>query len=338
MITSEILTKKLEQFSRYRFAHLPTPLEKMERLGLDLGTSKLWVKREDATGLAFGGNKARHYEFQIPHILEQGYDVLINIMDYHSNNARMTAAAANKFDIPYVLVSQYAKNRPKQGNMLLDILLGAEIHDLNTEESKDAFGYAKRIEKELLNKGKKPYLLNDHRFPSIVGIIAYLNATLELQQQFQEEKLNNVHIFGVAGRSLCGLVSGAKNLGLNWKFTGVGVNKEVNYDDYIFQHSEYVKQLLDLPFTFSKNDFPIIDDYIGKGYGILTPSVKQAILKTAKLEGLFVDPNYSGPVLTAIIDQIKNNQVDNDENIVFLHTGGLPSLFSYSDELTSDSF
>ena len=97
MITSEILINKLQKFSRYRFAHLPTPLEKMERLGENLGCSNLWVKREDTTGLVLGGNKARHYEFEIPHIIDEGYDVLINIMNYHSNNARMTAAAANKF-------------------------------------------------------------------------------------------------------------------------------------------------------------------------------------------------------------------------------------------------
>ena len=150
MITSEILKNKLKKFPRYRFAHLPTPLEKIERLGSDIGTTNLWVKREDTTGLVLGGNKARHYEFEIPHIIDEGFDVLINIMDYHSNNARMTAAAANKFGIPYVLISEYAKDKPKQGNMLIDVLLGAEIHALNSEESKDSKGYAKKIENELL--------------------------------------------------------------------------------------------------------------------------------------------------------------------------------------------
>lgn len=334
MITSEILKNKLQKFSRYRFAHLPTPLEKIERLGSDIGITNLWVKREDTTGLVLGGNKARHYEFEIPHIIDEGYDVLINIMDYHSNNARMTAAAANKFGIPYVLISEYAKDKPKQGNMLIDVLLGAEIHPLSSEESKDSRGYAKKIENELLKKGKKPYLLQEHRFPAIAGIIAYINATLELNEQFQEKGLDNIHIFGVAGRSLCGLVTGSKNLGLDWKFTGINVSEKTDFDDYIFKNSEYVKELLDIPSTYSKNDFPIIHDYIGEGYGILTPSVKEAILKAAKLEGLLVDPNYSGPVLAAIIDQIKNNQIDKNENIVFLHTGGLPSLFSYSEELT----
>ncbi|MBM31327.1 MAG: hypothetical protein CL764_00560 [Chloroflexi bacterium] len=334
MITLEILKNKLQKLPRYKFAHLPTPLEKIERLGSDIGTPNLWVKREDTTGLVLGGNKARHYEFEIPHIIDEGYDVLINIMDYHSNNARMTGAAANKFGIPYVLISEYAKGKPKQGNMLIDVLLGAEIHALSSEESKNSKEYSKKLEKELLNNGKKPYLLQEHRFPSIVGIIAYINATLELNEQFQEKGLDNIHIFGVAGRSLCGLVTGSKNLGLDWKFTGIRVSEKTDFNDYIFKNSEYVKELLDLPLTYSKDDFPIIHDYIGDGYGILTPSVKEAILKAAKLEGLLVDPNYSGPVLASIIDRIKNNQIDKKENVVFLHTGGLPSLFSYSDELT----
>ena len=335
MITENELAKKISKFSRSAFAHLPTPLERLNLLSSDLNRNDIWVKREDTTGLAFGGNKARHYEFEMPHILESGYDVIINIMDYYSNNARMTAAAANKFGITYVLILKNAKGKSKQGNRLLDELLGSEIHLLDTEESKDALEYGKTLAKNLIKSGKKPYLLQEHRFPEIVGTIAYVNATLELREQIKSEGIENVHIYGVAGRSLCGLILGAKNLGLDWKFTGVMVTDDPDLDRYIFNNAEYIKDLIDLEYTYSRDDLGIKDQYIGEGYGILTPSVKSTILKLARLEGLFVDPNYSGPVLNAIIDDVENDHINENDNIVFLHTGGLPSIFSYAEELTS---
>jgi 1-aminocyclopropane-1-carboxylate deaminase/D-cysteine desulfhydrase-like pyridoxal-dependent ACC family enzyme len=148
-LTRSQLRSRIAKLPRLRLAHLPTPLEEMPRLSAELGGPRIFVKREDMTGLAYGGNKARHYEFEMPHIRDEGYDTLINIMDYHSNNARMTAAAANKTGFRYVLVLKNAAHRKVQGNLLIDKLLGAELHLLDQFQSETATEYATKLKKQL---------------------------------------------------------------------------------------------------------------------------------------------------------------------------------------------
>ena len=148
-LTPDELQSHIDKLPRMNIAHLPTPLEEMPRLTERLGGPDIWIKREDMTGLAYGGNKARHYEFEMPHVAEEGYDVMINIMDYHSNNARMTAAAANKIGMRYILVLRNAANRNVQGNLLVDKILGAELHLLDEYQSGDAEGYATKLKEEL---------------------------------------------------------------------------------------------------------------------------------------------------------------------------------------------
>jgi len=318
-------------------AHLPTPLEEMPRLTRFLGGPRLLIKREDATGLVLGGNKARHYEYELPHIREQGYDVIINIMDYHSNNARMTAAAANRFEIPYVLILKNAKGRPIQGNVLVNKLLGADMHLLDEAESDDAMAYAQGLANDLEAQGKKPYLLQAHEFPTVVGMVGFVGAGLELLDQLEERGLAKVHIYGVIGRSLCGLMLVAKNLGLDWKFTGVAVNYEIDLNDYIFNNAERIQEMLDLPFTFSREDVTVLDQYIGEGYGIPTQQVVEAVNVVARKESVILDPNYTGTAMAGLIDQARLGKLPADEPVVFIHTGGVPGIFSFAEELSAYS-
>ncbi len=316
-------------------AHLPTPLEEMPRLTEELGGPRILVKREDMTGLAFGGNKARHYEFEMPHIRDEGYDTVINIMDYHSNNARMTAAAANKTGLRYVLVLKNAAHRKIQGNLLVDKLLGAELHLLDQFQSETADEYATKLKEQLESEGYKPYLVQEHLFPRIVGMVGFVEGGLELLDQIEELGLQNVHIFGVAGRSLCGLILAARNLGLDWKFSGVAVTYDPPLGEYIFDHNDDIKDLLDLPVTFSNADMNVLDQYIGEGYGIMTPEVAEAIHIAARTDAIICDPNYSGTVMGALIDQVRQGNVSKDETVIFLHTGGLPAVFTFAEQLAA---
>jgi len=305
----------------------------MPRLSAELGGPRILVKREDMTGLAYGGNKARHYEFEIPHIRDLGYDTLINVMDYHSNNARMTGAAANKAGMRYVLVLKNAAHRQIQGNLLIDKLLGAELHLLDQFESENADEYAAKLRDKLDSEGGKTYLLQDHLFPRVVGMVGFVNGGLELLDQIEELGLQNVHIFGVAGRSLCGLILTARNLGLDWKFTGVTVTDDPPLSSYIFQHNDDIKELLDLPLTFGENDMSVLTQYMGEGYGIMTPEVAEAIHMAARTDAIICDPNYTGTVMSALIDQVREGNVGKDETVIFLHTGGLPAVFTYAEQL-----
>ena len=147
----------LAAIPRAKIAHLPTPLEELHRLSAELGGPRILIKRDDATGLAMGGNKARHYEYELAHLIEQGYDAYVNMMDYHSNNARMTAAASNKFGIKYSCVLRYAAGREIQGNLLIDKILGADLHLLNEEQSElsKAEEYARELGRKLEAEGYK---------------------------------------------------------------------------------------------------------------------------------------------------------------------------------------
>ncbi len=335
------LKARVEKLPRVRLAHLPTPLEEMPRLSAALHGPggapgpRILVKREDMTGLAFGGNKARHYEFEMAHVRDEGYDTLINIMDYHSNNARMTAAAANKMGMRYVLVLKNAEGRPVQGNLLIDKLLGAELHLLDQKQSERAHEYALKLQRQMVRGGAKVYLLQDHLFPRIVGMVGFVLAGLELQEQLEGLGIKKAHVFGVAGRSLCGLVLAAKNLGLDWKFTGVTVTYDPKLSDYIFAHAQDIKELLDLPVTFNEGDMAVLDQYVGEGYGTMTPAVAEAIHLAASTDAIITDPNYTGTVMAALIDQVRRGNVKGGETVVFLHTGGLPAVFNFADELAA---
>ena len=340
MLKREELAARIDALPRIDIAHTPTPLEMMPRLQERLteeghAVPSIYVKREDMTGLAFGGNKARHYEFEMPHIVDAGYDTLINIMDYHSNNARMTAAAANKSGLRYVLVLKNAANRKVQGNLLIDKLLGAEMHLLDQFQSEDADGYAAELKEQLEAEGANVYLLQEHLFPRVVGMVGFVRCGLELLGQIEELGLKKVHIYGVAGRSLCGLILTAKNLGLDWRFTGVTVNYDMPLDEYIFQHVEDIRGLLDLPMTFAAEDMRVLDQFVGEGYGLMTSEVADAIRLAAQTDAIILDPNYTGTAMAALLNDIRTGNVSPEETVVFLHTGGLPALFTFAQELAN---
>ncbi len=340
-LTRSQLQSRIEALPRIDIAHTPTPLDDMPRLREYLVNEghtvpPIFVKREDMTGLAYGGNKARHYEFEMPHIKNAGYDTLINIMDYHSNNARMTAAAANKVGLRYVLILKNAAHRKVQGNLLIDKLLGAEMHLLDQFQSETADEYATDLKQRLEREDDaKVYLLQEHLFPRIVGMVGFVRCGLELLDQIEGRGLQNVHVYGVAGRSLCGLMLAAKNLGLDWRFTGVEVTYDIQLDEYIFQHSEDIRALLDLPLTFARGDMQVLNGFIGEGYGIMTPEVAEAIHLCAQTDAVIIDPNYTGTVMAALLDDIRNDRLSEDETVVFLHTGGLPALFTFAESLAN---
>jgi 1-aminocyclopropane-1-carboxylate deaminase/D-cysteine desulfhydrase-like pyridoxal-dependent ACC family enzyme len=335
-ITREELRARVDALPRVHFAHLPTPLEDLPRLTEELGGPRILVKREDATGLAFGGNKARHYEFEMAHLKEQGFNAIVNIMDYHSNNARVTGAAANKMGFKYVLILKNAKDRVIQGNLLVDTILGAELHLLSEEDSDRAVDLAAELGKRLEEEGYKPYVRQQYAFPKYVGSLAYVDCALELAEQLEERGITeNVRFYGVSGRSLAGLILTAKNLGLDWKATGVAVNYEVQMQEYLYDVIGGAQEVLGLTTPFDPDDMVVLSQYIGEGYGIPTEAVIEAVHILGRLEGLIVDPNYTGTAMSGLIDQIRQGNVDKDETVVFLHTGGLPAIFTFAEELAA---
>jgi 1-aminocyclopropane-1-carboxylate deaminase/D-cysteine desulfhydrase-like pyridoxal-dependent ACC family enzyme len=232
------------------------------------------------------------------------------------------------------LILKNAAHRKVQGNLLIDKLLGAELHLLDQFQSEKADEYAAELKTELEADGAKVYLLQDHLFPRVAGMVGFVRCGLELLDQIEDLGLENVHIYGVAGRSLCGLILTAKNLGLGWRFTGVTVNYDMPLDDYIFQHDDDIRRLLDLPVTYTEADMRVLDQFVGEGYGLMTAEVAEAIRLAAQTDAIMLDPNYTGTVMAALLEEIRTGKVSEDETIIFLHTGGLPALFTFAAELS----
>ncbi len=330
-----VLEERLKSLPRMRLAHLPTPLEECPNLSRELGGPRILIKRDDCTGLAFGGNKARHYEYLFADIKAKGYDAYINIMDWRSNNARLTAAACNRAGLRYILVLRGGKGRPFQGNMLVDHLLGAEMHLLGDVTGQEANQYARGLADTLRAEGWKPYLITEQDFTLYAGVVAYAQAALELKDQLDALGVGAVRIFGVAGRSTSGLALTAKNLGFPWHVTGITVSDEVDYQQYIFGKIDEAARMLGFPSSLDQKDMEVLGQYVGPGYGVPSRECIEAIRLVARTESIILDPNYTGKAMAGMIDQIRQGNVGRNETVVFLHTGGLPALFWYAEELTA---
>ena len=330
-LTPEKLRARLEHLPKLPLGAYPTPLQPAPGLSRELGRTVL-VKREDLSGLAFGGNKVRHMEFLMAEVRRAGADTVINVMDCHSNNARLAAAACVRAGFRYHILLRHSAGRAVQGNNLVSHLLGAAVHLLNDEESERDMELARGIADRLRRAGAVPYIMNDELFPKIAGMIGFIGAGLELAAQLEVSTVSDpIRVVAVAGRSLSGLALTSLNLGLNWRFTGIRVASAPPLSDYIFRHAATVQKYLDLPHTYSPTDFEVVNNYARPGGP--EPSVLKAVRLAARVDGLMIDPNYTGVALAGLIDCIKEGKISNDETIVFVHTGGTPAIFSYAEEL-----
>jgi D-cysteine desulfhydrase family pyridoxal phosphate-dependent enzyme len=316
------------------FAGFPTPLQRMPRLSKVLGGPRLFVKRDDMTDLAFGGNKARKLEFLFADAKNKGADVVISVGAVQSNCACMVAAAAKRLGMKPVLVLVGKEPDVYDGNLLLDKLLSAEIHFI------DGYGphvddYMNSLADEFKAKGQKPYIIPaGASVPSTVP--GYALAMEELVNQFREigEKIDYVVCACGTGGTQAGLIFGAKLLDVTAKILGASVfASKAGASKTVAQLVNGSARLLDIDLSIVPEDVAVFDDYIKEGYGVLNKDVTDAIKLVAETEGIFLDPVYTGKAMVMLIDLIKKGYFKKDDNVVFFHTGGLPALFLYKNEL-----
>ena len=327
----------LAKFPRARFAHLPTPLEAAPRLAAALGLKQLYIKRDDCTGLAGGGNKTRKLEFLVGEALAQGADTLITQGAVQSNHVRQTAAAAARFGLACEVILEErtgskAVDYNGSGNVLLDRLLGASIRnvpggtDMNAELAKSA--------DEVQARGGKPYVIPGGG-SNPVGALGYVDCALELVRQADDRDLvidRLVTATGSAGTH-AGLVAGLALAGADIPILGIGVRapKET-------QEANVHKLALATAALLGHEDrvareMTVADcDYVGAGYGLIDEAVIDALKLAARTEGLLLDPVYSGKAMKGLIALARKGAFK-DETVVFLHTGGAQGLFGYHGEL-----
>ena len=334
-IRPEQIRANIEAIPRIRWSHTPTPLEEWTALRRKLGGPRLLVKRDDTTGLAYGGNKVRHFEFVLAHVLAQGCDTLIVINNFHSNHARVAAAACVKAGIRYVLVSVDEAERSLQGNLLLVKLMGGEIHRISAQD--DAMACAEAVAETVRGEGGRPYLLNKESYPQITGTIAFVEAGLELQSQLASIGVERIHVWGLVGASLPGLRLLAKNLGLDWKASMVTYSPgdiEATRQEMV-RRSARAAEFMRLPVHLEPEDIEIIDGFSGAAYAAPTDAAFAAIHLVASTEAVILDPNYTGKSMSALIDRIGSGYFSADDTVLFLHSGGLPQVFAFNEELAA---
>jgi len=324
-----VLTDRL---ARVSIAHLPTPLEPLPRLTAQLGGPELWIKRDDQTGLATGGNKTRKLEFLVAEALAQEADMLITCGAAQSNHARQTAAAAARFGLACVLVLRGEEPPQAQGNLLLDRLLGAEIVWAGERPLAQALA---RVARELEAQGRRPYVV-PYGGSNPVGASGYVAAMEELVAQCAEQDLHFDHIVlaSSSGGTQAGLVAGARALGYGGRILGISVDPSADeLRRGLADLATATASHLGLAHTFAPEDFAVDDGYLGGGYGVVGDLERGAVRALACAEGILLDPVYTGRAFGGLLDLIRRGAFSPGERVLFWHTGGTAGLFGYVGQL-----
>jgi D-cysteine desulfhydrase family pyridoxal phosphate-dependent enzyme len=315
---------------RLRFAHLPTPIEPLPRLSAFLNGPRLFVKRDDQTGLAFGGNKTRKLEFLVAEAQAQRADTLLSAGALQSNHCRQTAAAAAKFGFNCILVLVGQPPVQASANLLLDLLFGAEI--VWTEKSRREAVLQETFEKTSA-KGNKPYLV-PYGGSSPTGVLGYAFAMEEFIGQ--KVKADWIVFASSSGGTQAGLVLGKRVFGYKGKLLGISIDEPQRIlQERVAKLASEASERLEPHIGFSFDEVLVNDEYAAPGYGILTGAERTAISLFAKYEGLLLDPVYTGRAAAGLIDLVHKGFFKRDETVLFWHTGGQPALFAekYQPEL-----
>ncbi len=327
---------RLATLPRIPLANLPTPLEDLPRLSQELGGPRLFIKRDDETGLGFGGNKTRKLEYLLGDAVRQQADTIITGAGFHSNWCTQTACAARRLGMDVILVKQGPRDgydpEDYDGNHLLHVLLGAGIRVVTTPSRGDAV--MQEVADAVRARGRRPYVITSAG-STPVGVAGYVHAVLETLTQCHQQGVQFdylVHATG-SGGTQAGLILGAKAFNTGMKILGVSVSPSATQRDTIARLVTDAAQRFDIPLSLQQDDVTVIDDYVGGGYGVLSKPVVTAIHRVAKTEGIFLDPVYSGKAMAGLIDLIEHGYFRKKDNVLFLHTGGTVALFPYKDPI-----
>ena len=330
----------LARFPRIRLGHGPTPLEPMENLTRHLagsgGGPRLWIKRDDCTGLASGGNKTRKLEYLMAEARAQGADIVVTQGATQSNHARQTAAACAKLGVACRILLEdrtgYTDEAYRMsGNVLMDKLHGASVE--RRPGGADMPAEMEAVAERLRGEGRRPYVIPGGG-SNPVGALGYVTAALELVSQAAEMGLridHLVHATGSAGTQ-AGLVAGLVALNSGIPVLGIGVRApREKQEANVLALAQRTAEHLGLPGLVRAEHVVANCDYVGQGYGIPTQGMVDAVRLVAEKEGILLDPVYSGKGMAGLIDLIRKGHFPEDSDVVFLHTGGQVGLFGYLD-------
>jgi D-cysteine desulfhydrase len=323
----------LEKFEKTSLGFFPTPLVELSRLSEFLGGPKIFMKRDDLTGLALGGNKTRKLEYILADALKQGCDTIITAGAAQSNHCRQTAAAAAKLNLECHLLLGGDAPLKAQGNLLLDQLFDCHIHWTGSNRKGEDIA---RIFSQLQSEGKKPYIV-PYGGSNELGALSFIDAVAELQQQNTGAEFSHVIFASSSGGTHAGLILGKQIYNKTFELVGINIDKETNstlpFEQQLTQLVNSTAKIIGLDYSFSESQLILNSDYVGDGYGIVGPQENEAISLTAKLEGILLDPVYTARAMSGLIHLVRSAKFKKNDKLLFWHTGGAPSLFAYADDL-----
>jgi D-cysteine desulfhydrase family pyridoxal phosphate-dependent enzyme len=313
---------------KIKIAHLPTPIEHLPRLSRSLGGPQIWIKRDDQTGLALGGNKTRKLEYLLADAKNKGRELLLTRGAGQSNHCRQTAAAAARSGFKCKLILKGSSPLNVTGNLLLDDLFGAEVVWAGADDPEDKL---QSEFKSAEDAGLKPYLI-PYGGSNELGVYAYAAAMEELSDQ--DTNFDRIVFASSSGGTQAGLILGAHLVGFEGKILGISVDEPASaLRERIGRLIMETAAWLNVGIEISDGDILVEDGFIGEGYAILSDVEREAITSFAQNEGILLDPVYTGRAAGAMMELIRRGEISKDERVLFWHTGGTPAIFVYGEEL-----
>jgi 1-aminocyclopropane-1-carboxylate deaminase/D-cysteine desulfhydrase-like pyridoxal-dependent ACC family enzyme len=334
-LATEELREAAARLPRIALAHLPTPLEEAARFTRQLDGPRVFLKRDDCTGMLMGGNKTRHNEFLLAEAMRQGADVLVWGAGVQSNNCRQTAAACNKLGLEcHLYLTRAAHDDDIQGNLLLDHLMGATVHIVDMPLGPELDDLLLARAEALRRAGRRPFVW-DRITGRPLAAVSYALCLAEILDQARAQGWEPTHLYAAAaGATGAGLALGKAVLGwpgkvrllcpIRWPWDTPADLAEV---------AGKTAERLGLPHRLAAADIDIRDDYIGPRYGVVTAAGREAMDLLARSEGVLLDPVYTAKAMAGLIDDLRKQRLAASDRVVFIHTGGTPAVFAYRDEL-----
>lgn len=325
----------IARFPKQSLGFFPTPLVAAPRLSALLDGPQIFIKRDDQSGLALGGNKTRKLEYLLGDALAQGADTLITAGAAQSNHCRQTAAAAARLQLECHLILGGDEPALASGNLLLDKIFAANIHWAGEHRKGEDIP---ALVAALQGTGKKPYVI-PYGGSNVLGAIAFIDALQELTSQLRGLGTSATHIVfaSSSGGTHAGLMVGNALLGTGYHLIGINIDKgehdAISFDRKILELANDTARHIGTDYHFGPDDLVLNGDYVGDGYGVVGQAENEAMRLAAQSEGILVDPVYTGRAMAGLIDLIRRGSISREDRVVFWHTGGAPAIFAYADRL-----
>jgi 1-aminocyclopropane-1-carboxylate deaminase/D-cysteine desulfhydrase-like pyridoxal-dependent ACC family enzyme len=335
VLAPEEVRRVLAELPRLSLAHLPTPLDEAPRFAQRIGVGRVLIKRDDCTGVLFGGNKTRHNEFLLADALRHGCDVIVWGAGIQSNNCRQTAAACAKLGLECRLfLSRTTHGDDLQGNLLLDHLVGAHVELVDAPMGEPMLRLLQERAEQLRAAGRRPYVWEEER-GSPLAAVSYLLCLVEVLEQARQHGLVPTAVYAAAaGPTGAGLVLGRAVLGLQWPVRLIApIRWSWDTRQKMADIAGRAAALLGLPHRLGRDDVNLREDFVGPAYGAVTPESWEALRLLATTEGILLDPVYTAKAMAGLIHDAREGRLGRDDTVLFLHTGGLPAVFAYRDDL-----